>query len=100
MVTGWEPDGAYYLGVGDVIGATVALAAIGTMALWAFERFRDDGFREWAIVAALVAVVWILPVLRLDIDAGSKVALSAMHLVVAATAIIRPFFAEIERKYV
>lgn len=87
VVTGWEPDGAH-LGVGDVIVSTIALAALGTAALWAFEHLRTNGFREWAAVAALVAVVSIFPVLRLDIDAGSKVALSIMHLVTGAAAIV------------
>jgi hypothetical protein len=87
VVTGWEPDGAH-MGVGDVIAATVVWVAIGAVALWAFERFRPDGFREWAAAAALVAVASIVPLLRLDIDTGSKVALSTMHLVVGAATIV------------
>jgi hypothetical protein len=87
VVTGWEPDGAH-LGLGDVLTSTVMLSALGTLALWAFERFRRNGFREWAVVAALVTLVSIPPVLRLDIDAGSKLSLSIMHLVVGATAIV------------
>jgi hypothetical protein len=86
VVTGAEPDGTHLL-LGSVVMASVIAAAIGTFALWAFERVRRNGFREWAVVAALVAVVSIPPVFRLDIDAGSKLSLSIMHLVVGAAAI-------------
>jgi len=86
VITGWAPDGTD-LRIGDVVGATVALTIVGTLALWALERLRADGFRLWTGVAAAFAVLSILPVLRLDIDGGSKVALSVMHLVVGAAAI-------------
>jgi hypothetical protein len=52
------------------------------------ERFRTNGFRIWVVVAAVLAVGSILPVLRLDLDAGSLVALAAMHLTVGAAAIV------------
>jgi hypothetical protein len=87
VVTGAQPVGVHLM-LRDVVAATVILSAIGTLALWGFERFRRNGFREWAVVAALVAVVTIPPVLRLDIDAGSKLSLSIMHLVVGAAAIV------------
>ena len=86
VVTGWEPDGTE-LRLADVIGAAVTWVVIGAAGLWFLERFRADGFRFWTVLAAAIAVVSIIPLFRLDIDAGSKVALSAMHLVVGATAV-------------
>ena len=38
-------------------------------------------------MAAVVAVISALPLLRLEVDAGSKVALVTMHLVTGAAAI-------------
>jgi hypothetical protein len=86
VVTGWEPDGAE-LRLVDVIGAAVTWVVIGGAGLWFLERFRADGFRLWTVLAATIAVVSIIPLFRLDIDAASLVALSVMHLVVGAAAI-------------
>jgi hypothetical protein len=88
IVTGAEPGGAD-LTFGDVAVASVALLIVGTLALALAERVRRDGsgFRLWAIVAVAFAVLSIVPVLRLDIDAGSKVVLGLMHLVVGAAAV-------------
>lgn len=86
VVTGWEPDGAD-LGFGSVVAATVCLSLLGTLALGVFDRLWNDGFRRWVALAAIVTVLSVPPVLRLDIDAGSKVALSVMHLVVGAAVI-------------
>jgi hypothetical protein len=86
VVTGAEPNGAHLL-LGSVVMATVIASAVGTLTLWAFDRFRRNGFREWAVLALLVAVVSIPPVFRLDIDPGSKLSLSMMHLVVGAAAV-------------
>jgi hypothetical protein len=86
VITGWEPDGVA-MQLGDVLGASVAWVLIGAAGLWLLERFRADGFRAWAVLAAAIAVLSIVPLFRLDVDAGSKVTLSAMHLVVGAAAI-------------
>jgi hypothetical protein len=87
VITGWAPDGTdlRYL---DVVLATVSLLLLGSAVLWLLERFRDDGFRTWTVLAVAFTVLSIPPVLRLDIDAGSKVTLSVMHLVVGAAAIL------------
>jgi hypothetical protein len=86
VITGWSPDGAD-LDAGSVAGTTIALSLVGALALWAFDRFSAQALRRWSILAAAVGVFSILPVLRLDIDAGSKVTLAVMHLVVAVTTI-------------
>jgi hypothetical protein len=60
---------------------------VSTVALPPLQRRRANGFHVWVSVAAVVAVVSAVPLLRLDIDAGSKVALSAMHLSTGLSAI-------------
>jgi hypothetical protein len=86
VITGWAPDGTD-LDVGSVVLATISLSLLGTAALWAFDRVSANAFRRWSMLAAAVAVLSILPVLRLDIDAGSKLTLAVMHLVVGAATI-------------
>jgi hypothetical protein len=89
VVTGNSPDGADLRFV-DVAVATVALLAVGAVALAVLERFRDDGLRIWTVLAVAVAVLSIPPVLRLDTDAGSKLVLAVMHLVVGGAAVAGP----------
>jgi hypothetical protein len=86
VVTGWEPDGVA-MRLADVLVASVTWVLIGAAGLWLLERFRADGFRIWTGLAIAIAVLSIIPLFRLDIDAGSKVTLSVMHLVVGAAAI-------------
>jgi Family of unknown function (DUF6069) len=86
VVTGAAPDGTD-LTYGAVALSTVLLSLLGSGALWLFERARPGSARAWAGLAAAVGVLSIPPVLRLDIDAGSKLSLAVMHLAVAATTI-------------
>jgi hypothetical protein len=86
VVTGWAPDGED-LSIANVVVTTVVLVLLGAALLWVLERRRADAFRIWVIVAAVFAVASIPPVLRLDIDGGSKLALAAMHLATGAAAI-------------
>lgn len=87
VITGWAPDGTDLRYV-DVVLATVSLLLVGTAVLWLLERFRDDGFRLWTVLAVGFTVLSIPPVLRLDIDSGSKLTLTVMHLVVGAAAVL------------
>jgi hypothetical protein len=86
VVTGAAPDGAD-LGAIEVAGSAVVAVALGALCLWLLERRSPAGFRRWVAVVAAVAVVSSLPLLRLDVDAGSKVALVAMHLTTGAAAV-------------
>lgn len=86
VITGWAPDGTDLRYV-DVVVATVSLLALGTLVLAVLERVRSDGFRVWSVLAVAFAVLSVFPVLRLDIDAGSKVTLGVMHVVVGLAAV-------------
>jgi hypothetical protein len=86
VITGWAPDGTDLRYV-DVALATVSLLVVGTLVLGLLERLRADGLRVWSAIAVGFAVLSILPVLRLDIDAGSKLTLGVMHLVVGVAAV-------------
>jgi L-lactate permease len=88
VVTGSASAAAADLRLGEVIATTVVALLLGTLALWLFDRRRGDGLRSWTVVAAVVAVLSALPLLRLDVDAGSKVALVTMHLATGAAAVV------------
>ncbi len=60
----------------------------GAAGLWLSHRFLANGFRIWAAVVVIVAVVSVAAPLGFDIDTGSKVALALMHVATGATAII------------
>lgn len=81
VITGWAPDGTD-LGLPDVVITVVVSVAIAAVGLAILERVASTGLRIWTIAVAVVTVLSFLPLWRLDIDAGSKVALTAMHLVV------------------
>jgi hypothetical protein len=81
VVTGWSPDGAD-LTVGEVVIVTIVAVALGSAALFVLDRFRADGFRTWAVAALVVTAASIPPLWGLDVDTGSKLALSAMHVAV------------------
>ena len=78
VVTGWAPEGAD-LSIGEVVIVTIAAVGLGALLLLWMQRHRDR-FRAWAIVATSVAIASAIPLWRLDVDAGSKVALTCMHL--------------------
>jgi hypothetical protein len=86
VVTGWSPEGADLTLVEVVLTATAAVV-LGALALWLLERRRSDGLRIWELVAAALAVLSAAPLLRLDVDRGSKISLVAMHLLTGVAAI-------------
>ncbi len=86
VITGSSPDGVD-LGVPEVVVTAVVAIGLGAVLLWLLERSGRDRLRAWNLVAVVVAVVSALPLLRLDVDAASKVALVAMHLATGAAAI-------------
>ncbi len=86
VVTGWEPDGADLTFVEVVIGSIVWVM-IAAAALWLMEHRVTHAFRRWIVLAAVTTMVSLVPLLGLDADAGSKLALSVMHIVVGTSAI-------------
>ena len=75
------------LGLADVLVASVAWLVIGAAGLWVCEKLFARGFAIWAIGASVITAASIVPVLALDVDAGSKVALTVAHVVVAVAAV-------------
>lgn len=86
VVTGWAPDGADQT-VGEVVITVVVALAAGSVLLAVAQARHTRAWRAWTITAALFAVASAVPLTRLDIDAGSKVALVSMHLATGAAAI-------------
>ncbi len=86
VVTGWDRGGADLRLREVVITASVAVALAGLL-LSMLERRRFDAWRVWEPVVAVAAVVSAVPLLRLPVDAGSKVGLVVMHLLTGAAAI-------------
>ena len=86
MVTGWAPEGAD-LSVGEVVGTVVVSVAVGAALLALLERRSARAWATWVALAVAVAVLSALPLLHLEVDAHSKVALVAMHLTTGAAAI-------------
>ena len=85
VVTGWAPDGDDLTFV-EVVATTVVAVGLGSALLARMQR-RFDRFPAWAIIVASVTVASALPLWSLDIDTGSKVALSCMHLATGVCAI-------------
>lgn len=86
VVTGWAPDGAD-LRYAEVL-STVAVAVLAGAGLLAvLERRSASALRTWSAIAVSVAVLSALPLWRLEVDAGSKLWLTAMHLATGACAI-------------
>jgi|GEM_PF-6288471 len=94
VMTGWNPDGADLTFAEVAITAASAVAA-GGLLLWWMARRRPRAFAAWQGIAVAVAVVSAVPLLRLDIDAGSKLSLVSMHLLTGACAIGGQRFARI-----
>src|SRR5512132_3240398 len=86
VVTGWAPDGAD-LSYGELVSTAAMAIALGAVALWVLDRRGARGFRVWAIMAAVVAVLSAVPLFHLDVDLGSKLPLASMHLLTGAAAI-------------
>jgi Family of unknown function (DUF6069) len=85
VVTGWAPEGAD-LSVGEVVGTVVVSVAVGAALLALLERRSARASAMWVALAVTVAVVSALPLLHLEVDAHSKVALVAMQLTTGAAA--------------
>lgn len=86
VVTGWSPDGADLTLLEVVLTASIAVALGGAL-LWWMERRWARSLHIWERIAAATALVSALPLLRLDVDAGSKVSLVCMHLLTGLCAI-------------
>ena len=86
VVTGWAPDGADLTIIELVVTTVVAVAIAGAL-LARMQRGRD-WFDRWAVMVAGVAVLSALPLWRLDVDTGSKLTLTTMHLATGASALL------------
>jgi hypothetical protein len=86
VVTGWQPDGAD-LTLVEVVIASITWVMIGAAALWLMERRLTRAFRRWIVLAGATTIVSLVPLFGLDVDAGSKLALCAMHIVTGASTI-------------
>jgi uncharacterized membrane protein YqjE len=75
-----------------VLAATLFAMILGTIALFVIEKIRANSFSLWGVLVMVIAVVTIFGPLSLKIDSGSKVALSAMHLLTGASAIVGHWF--------
>jgi hypothetical protein len=71
-----------------VVLATVVPLLVGGVTLWLLTKMTGRALAVWSVVAAVVAVASLAQPLVLDVDAGSKVALSIMHLATGAMAIV------------
>ena len=90
VVTGGAPDGAD-LSVAEVLITSTVAVVLGAALLWFLERRGPNGLRTWTIIAAFVAVASAVPLLRLNVGADSKIALSAMHLATGVSAVSSQF---------
>ncbi|MGB5756106.1 MAG: DUF6069 family protein [Acidimicrobiales bacterium] len=86
VVTGWAPDGAD-LSLAEVAITTIVSIAAGTAILAALDHRRRNALRPWTILAAVVAAASAAPVWRLDVDTGSKLTLTLMHIWTGAAAV-------------
>jgi len=86
VVTGWHPQGADLTVAEVLVTVTISVLAGGVL-LWFMDRRRVDWFRPWTAVAGVVTIASAIPLLRLHIDAGSKVSLATMHLLTGIAAI-------------
>ena len=67
--------------------ASVAWLVIGAIGLWVSQRLFRRGLAIWVTGAALITVASVIPAFAMDVDTGSKVALTVMHVVVAVAAV-------------
>jgi len=75
------------LNVFAVLISSTLFVIIGAVGAWVFERFLPNGFRIWSIVAVVLAAASVVPVNGFDVGNDSRLAVSAMHLMVAVAAI-------------
>lgn len=86
VVTGWAPDGAD-LRYAEVVVTAVVAVLLGAGVLWIAARRAPAALRRWTLAAAGGAVASAVPLWRLDVDTGSKLALTIMHLATGACAV-------------
>jgi Family of unknown function (DUF6069) len=86
VVTGWTPDGAE-LSVAEVVITVILAVAMGSVLLGVTQPRIGRAWRAWTITATLFAAASAVPLMRLDVDRGSKMALASMHLATGAAAI-------------
>lgn len=85
VVTGGSPGGTD-LALNEVVATTLVAVYAGAVLLALLGR-RADRFRLWTGLAAALAVASAVPLWRLEVDTGSKAALTTMHLLTGAAAI-------------
>ncbi len=86
VVTGWAPEGTD-LTVLEVVATSAAAVTAGAGLLWLLERRRAGHWRLWVTLVGTIAVVSAVPLWRLEVDTGSKVSLTSMHLVTGLAAV-------------
>jgi hypothetical protein len=86
VVTGWAPDGADLSVIEYLLTAAMSVA-LGAVLLWALERGGRDRLRTWTVVVGGLAIGSAIPLWGLDVDRGSKVCLTLMHLLTGAAAV-------------
>lgn len=86
VITGWAPDGAD-LTVAELLATIIVSVGAGSVLLWAMQRRSPRAWTRWMVAAGVLGVASAVPLTRLAIDTGSKVALIAMHLTTGAAAI-------------
>lgn len=86
VVTGWSPDGADLTIAEVLVTAAVAVVLGGLLLAW-WQRRDHRAWPRWIVVASAVAVLSALPLWGLDVDTGSKLSLTLMHLATGAAAI-------------
>lgn len=68
-------------------GTTLVLALLGWGVLALLERITRFGTRAWTVLAIVVAAASMIPVVLVDATTATRIALAAIHLVVAAVLI-------------
>ena len=87
VVTGWAPDGADLTVIEIVLTAAVAIAvAGGALMLW--DRRSARALEHWTVAVMVLAALSALPLWGLDVETGSKVALTVMHLATGGCAVL------------
>ncbi|MFC4017402.1 DUF6069 family protein [Micromonospora sp. GCM10011542] len=78
---------AMVIGLGPVITISLASTLVGWAALAVLERVTRRGTLIWTVLAALVALLSLLPLAGVEASTGAKLALGAMHAAVAVVLI-------------
>ncbi len=86
VITGWSPEGAA-LTLTEVWLTALLAIVLGSWLLHLWQRRTDRAWRRWLVTVAMVAVVSAVPLWRLDVDTGSKMALTVMHLLTGVCAV-------------